>query len=99
MSPTSYQAAPPRAFILRNLPLFCNRAYTRHATNLVLIAKDVRNSERVSSLTFKSRDTNGDTRTYNGLSRSQTKSERTPAAATISTHCSTNRGTNQRQRG
>jgi hypothetical protein len=25
MSPTSYQAAPPRAFLLRNLPLFCNR--------------------------------------------------------------------------
>src|SRR5580658_148952 len=25
MSPTSYQAAPPRAFILRDSPFFCNR--------------------------------------------------------------------------
>jgi hypothetical protein len=67
MSPTSYQAAPPRAFTLRNLALFCNRAYTRHATNLLLIAKDVRNSDRVCSLTFKLRDTNGDTNLQRSL--------------------------------
>jgi|SRR5450755_4036545 hypothetical protein len=30
MSPTSYQAAPPRVFILRDLPIFCNVSPTSY---------------------------------------------------------------------